>query len=189
MNRIRLLATGIVLMFALTVAAQTAPSGAEQNQSSAPSMSPVERHLKVLSEKLDLTSDQQDGVRPILQEMHDSMQKADQDASLSNDQRTDQVKTARMKADKRIREVLSDDQKKKLDQLEQGCILSCTRSETGFSDQCSTGEQGSGFRYDFASHPSLRSEWGTLGYAGTEKKQLPPLRAHVGRDDTMKLIA
>jgi len=120
MNHIRLLATGIVLMFALTVAAQTAPSGAEQNQSSGPSMSPVERHLKVLSEKLDLTSDQQDGVRPILQEMHDSMQKADQDASLSNDQRMDQVKTARMKADKQIREVLSDDQKKKLDQLEQG---------------------------------------------------------------------
>jgi Spy/CpxP family protein refolding chaperone len=120
MNHIRLLATGIVLMFAMTVAAQTAPSGAEQNQSSGPIMSPVERHLKVLSEKLDLTSDQQDGVRPILQEMHDSMHKADQDSSLSNDQRMDQLKTARMKADKQIREVLSDDQKKKLDQLEQG---------------------------------------------------------------------
>jgi Spy/CpxP family protein refolding chaperone len=120
MNRIRFFAIGAVLLFALTtVAQQTAASGVEQNQSSAPSMSPVERHLQVLSEKLDLTNDQRDKARPILQEMHDASKKAEQDQSLSDDQRTEQIHAARMKADKQLREVLNDDQKKKLDQLEQ----------------------------------------------------------------------
>jgi len=120
MNRIRLLVMGSVLMLALSAAAQQTAGGVEQSQSSVPSVSPVERHLQVLAEKLDLSNDQRDKARPILQEMHESMQKADQDTSLSNDQRTEQVKAARMKADKEIREFLNDDQKKKLDQLEQG---------------------------------------------------------------------
>ena len=119
MNRIRFFAIGTVLMFAMTTVAQQAASGVEQNQNSTPNMSPVERHLKVLSEKLDLSGDQQDRVRPILQEMHDASKKAEQDQSLSDDQRTEQIHAARMKADKQLREVLNDDQKKKLDQLEQ----------------------------------------------------------------------
>ena len=123
MNRIRLLTIGTLLMFALNGAAQQAATGGinkdEQSQSAAPSMSPVERHLKVLAEKLDLTSDQQDRARPVLQEMHDATQKAEQDQSLSPEQRMDQVRAARVKADRQIRDVLNDDQKKKLDQLEQ----------------------------------------------------------------------
>ena len=123
MNRIRLFTIGSLLMFALSAGAQQAASGGtnkdEQSQSTAPGVPPVERHLKVLTEKLDLTSDQQDRVRPILQEMHDSMKKAEQNQSLSDEERMNQLRAARMKADKQIREVLNDDQKKKLDQLEQ----------------------------------------------------------------------
>jgi Spy/CpxP family protein refolding chaperone len=123
MNRIRLLAIGTVLMFALTAAAQqAAPSGTnndEQSQSAAPSMPPVERHLQMLAEKLDLTSDQQDKARPILEAMHDAMGKAEQNQGLSDDERKAQKHAAFMKADKQLREVLSDGQKKALDQLEQ----------------------------------------------------------------------
>jgi Spy/CpxP family protein refolding chaperone len=123
MNRISLLAIGTVVMFALTAGAQqtSAASGSAEKQTPATqnSMPPVERHLKVLSEKLNLTSDQEDRVRPILQEMHDAMGKAEQNQSLSDEERKAQVHAAFMKADGQIREVLTDDQQKTLDQLEQ----------------------------------------------------------------------
>jgi Spy/CpxP family protein refolding chaperone len=118
MNRIRLLAIGTMLMLALiTVAQQTATtSDAHGGSSGVPT---VERHLKLLTEKLDLTVDQQAKIKPILKELHDATQKLMQDESLSREERLDKVKPLREKADKKIREILSDDQKKKLDQLEQ----------------------------------------------------------------------
>ena len=123
MNRIRLLAIGTVVMFALIAGAQqnsTASGSAEkQTPATQSSMPPVERHLKVLSEKLNLTPDQEDRVRPILQEMHDAMGKAEQDQSLSDDERNAQKHAAFMKADGEIRPILTDDQKKTLDQMEQ----------------------------------------------------------------------
>jgi Spy/CpxP family protein refolding chaperone len=123
MNRIRLLAIGTVVMFALTAGAQltsTASGSAEkQTQGTQSSMPPVERHLKALSEKLSLTPDQEDRARPILQEMHDAMGKVEQNKSLSDDERKAQMHAAFIKADGQIREVLTDDQKKTLDQLEQ----------------------------------------------------------------------
>jgi Spy/CpxP family protein refolding chaperone len=118
MNRIRLLAIGTMLMLALTtVAQQTATStDAHGGSSGVPT---VERHLKLLTEKLDLTVDQQAKIKPILKELHDATQNLMQDESLSREERLDKVKPLREKADKKIREILSDDQKKKLDQLEQ----------------------------------------------------------------------
>jgi hypothetical protein len=72
----------------------------------------------VLTEKLDLTGDQQARIIPILQELRDTTQKLVQDESMSREERLDHVRIWREKADKQIREILSDDQKKKLDQLE-----------------------------------------------------------------------
>ena len=43
-----------------------------------------------------------------------------QDESMSREERLGHVRAWREKADKKIREILNDDQKKKLDQLEQG---------------------------------------------------------------------
>ena len=123
MNRIRLFAMGTLMMFALTAAAQQtgAVSGTTDNhsQSTQNSTDPVEQHLKKLSEDLNLTPDQEDQVRPILREMHDSMGKIEQDQSLSDDERKAQKHAAFMKADSQIRPILTDDQKKTLDQLEQ----------------------------------------------------------------------
>jgi len=129
MDRIRLFAIGTMMMFALTAGAQqTAPASAgpasadseKTNHSSTQSSTdPVENHLKKLSEQLNLTSDQQDQVRPILHEMHDAMGKAEQDGSLSEEQRTAQKHAAFMKADSQIRPILTDEQKKTLDQLEE----------------------------------------------------------------------
>jgi hypothetical protein len=112
MNRI-LLAIGTMVMFALTgVAQQTTakPDGGVPT---------VEKHLKVLSDKLDLTGDQQAKTKPILKELHDATQNLMQDESMSREERLGKVRACREKADKKIREILNDDQKKKLDQLEQ----------------------------------------------------------------------
>ena len=124
MDRIRFFAIGTLLMFALTAGAQqaaTASAGAEKENHNTTQnrVDPVENHLKKLSEQLNLTPEQEDQVRPILQEMHGAMGKAEQNPSLSDDERKAQKHAAFMKADTQIRPILNDDQKKTLDQLEQ----------------------------------------------------------------------
>ena len=123
----RLLAIGTLLMVALTAPAQqtaTKPGGTdkeEHGQRGAQDGVPtVKTQLKVLTEKLDLTGDQQARMKPILQKLHDATQKLVQDKSLSREERLAKVRPQRYRADKQIREFLSDDQKKKLDQYLQG---------------------------------------------------------------------
>ena len=112
MNRFRLLAIGTTVIFALTVVAQ-------QTTRHGDGVPTVQGHLKLLTEKLDLTGDQQAKIKPILQELHDATQKLVQDKSMSREERLENVRAWREKADKKIRKILNDDQKKKLDQLEQ----------------------------------------------------------------------
>jgi len=80
----------------------------------------AEDQLNVLTQKLDLAVDQQPKVKAILQELHDASQKLAHDGSLSPDQLLEKVRPLRMKANQQLREILSDDQKKKLDQYLQG---------------------------------------------------------------------
>jgi hypothetical protein len=115
MNRLRLLAVATVLTFALGATAQQSTTRPDAH---GVAVAPVDQHLKVLSEKLSLTTDQQDKVRPILQEMHDDSQKIAADDSLTPEQRQAAMGPVFMKADKAVREFLSDDQKKKLDEME-----------------------------------------------------------------------
>jgi hypothetical protein len=117
MNRIRLLAIGAVLGFTLTAAAQQPATGADtQVEGGVPS---AEVQLKMLTERLDLTGDQQARIKSILADLQAASQKFIQDESMSRDERMDNVRAWRHKTDRRIREQLNDDQKKKLDQLEQ----------------------------------------------------------------------
>ena len=122
MTRIRLLAIGTLMMAALTAGAQqssAASAADDQQKQSAQSEDPVEQHLKKLSKDLNLTPEQEDQARPILREMHDSMARAEQNQNLSDDERKEQKHAAFIKADGQIRPILTDDQKKTLDQLEQ----------------------------------------------------------------------
>jgi len=118
MNRIRLLALGTILTLALTTVAQQATT-ASNGHGGSDAVSAVEAHLKLLTEKLDLTSDQQAKAKPILQEMQSSTGKFMQDESMSRDERMDNVRAVRYKADREMRKMLSDEQKQKLDQLDQ----------------------------------------------------------------------
>src|SRR5436853_401733 len=103
MNRFRLLAIGTMFIVALTAPAQqtaTGPGGTdkdERGQGGAQSGVPkVEQQMKVLTEKLDLTNDQQARIKPILQELHDATQKLMQDES---EKRLDNAKTSRERTD------------------------------------------------------------------------------------------
>jgi len=115
MSRFRMITVATVMLFAMAaLAQQAAQSGAPAHK-----MPSVDEHLKVLSEKLNLTAQQEDQIRPVLQEMQDSMQKAMDDQSLSREERMQQMKAAHEKADKQARGFLTDEQKKTLDDLEQ----------------------------------------------------------------------
>lgn len=84
------------------------------------SLPSVQEQLKVLSEKLDLTAGQQAKIKPILQHLHDITENVIQNHTLSHEERLAKVGPQRQMADKKMREILSDEQKKKLDQYEKG---------------------------------------------------------------------
>jgi len=127
MNRYRFFffMLGTTLIFALATRAQqaatTAGSAAQNKKSGQDAGLPqVETQLTVLTEKLSLTSEQQNEIKPILKELHDTTERITQDKNLSDEERLAKVRPQRYKADERIRAILSYDQKKKLDQYEQG---------------------------------------------------------------------
>ncbi len=112
MNRRHFLTIAGVVAFALPAIAQPSASPPAHH------VPTVDGHLKALSDKLDLSAEQQEKARPILQQMHAAMQKTTNDANLSSDQMHEQMHSARVKADKELRPILSEEQKKKLDDLE-----------------------------------------------------------------------
>jgi hypothetical protein len=115
MNRLRLLAVGTVLVFAMSTVAQ---QNATPPDVHAAAVAPVDQHLKMLSEKLALTTEQQDKARHILQAMRDGTQKLEDDQSLTPDHRQAGMHALFMKSDKEVRAFLTDDQKRKLDEME-----------------------------------------------------------------------
>lgn len=115
MNRLRLLAVAAVLAFAFGAGAQQSTTAPDAH---ALAVAPVDQHLKALSEKFSLTAEQQEKARPILQEMHDGSQKLEDDQSLTPEQKHQGMMPVFMKADKALREILTEDQKKKLDEME-----------------------------------------------------------------------
>jgi hypothetical protein len=103
------------------LAQQTAPTGEPAKGAAQGVVLPdVGDQLKVLTQKLDLSVDQQPKVKTILQELHDASLKLMQGESTSHEELLSKVRPLRMNADKKVREILSDDQKKKLDQYLQG---------------------------------------------------------------------
>ena len=107
MNRISLLAFGAILTATLAAAGQT-------------SLPPVEQQLKVLTDKLDLTAGQPAKIKPILVKLHDATQDLIENEGLTQEERLAKVRPLRKEADRKIREMLNDAQKQKLDQYEQG---------------------------------------------------------------------
>jgi Spy/CpxP family protein refolding chaperone len=121
MNRIHLLVMGTVLLFATAVfAAQPAnDNGATKDMPAAHAVVPTpEEQMRLLTPRLDLTTEQQEKIKPILQDLHDATVKIVQDETLSQQERMQKVGEWRYKTDASIRAILNDDQKKKLNQVE-----------------------------------------------------------------------
>lgn len=119
MNRVGsiAIATALLALSAFAVPAVTMRAGAAQ-EAQAVKVPTVEPQMKLLTDKLELSAEQQDKIKPILQELYDTTAKLVQDENISRDERMSGIHTARLTADKKIRVVLSDEQKKKLDQVE-----------------------------------------------------------------------
>ena len=119
MNFIRSLALATVMAVAFGACAQTSTSTPDQPHASAQGGTSVDQHLQMLSQSLDLTADQQAKIRPILASFLNARQKVLADTSLSDAQRRTRIQAMHEKADRQARKFLNQDQKKKLDQLEQ----------------------------------------------------------------------
>lgn len=119
MNRIRLLAIAMLLCIGLASAAQQNSGNAAPHQpAQGTAASNTEEHLKMLSENLSLTADQQQKLRPIIQDMLDERQRLMHDESLSVEQREAKQRALHEKADREARKFLNVEQQKKLDELE-----------------------------------------------------------------------
>ena len=81
-------------------------------------MSPADQ-VKDLTEKLSLTEDQQGKIKTILEDTRDQMQKLRADESMSQEDKRTKAQALREAANGKIRDLLTDDQKKKFDQMEQ----------------------------------------------------------------------
>jgi Spy/CpxP family protein refolding chaperone len=117
MNR-RSFAIGTLLLFAVPAFPQQ-PTAEVATVTDVDGIPAVEAQLKLFSSRLDLTQDQQAQVQPILQVLHDATVKSVHDENMSPQERTTRIHAERLRADKRIRDVLTDEQKKLLDQVEQ----------------------------------------------------------------------
>jgi hypothetical protein len=120
MQRMGTLAMGTLLAAALALPAQQAVNATGDNaqKPAASQLSPVDEHMKMLSARLELTTEQQSRLRPIVAEMIDTMAKLKADPNLTEEDRAAGIKQCFDKTDREARVYLSDDQKKKLDQLE-----------------------------------------------------------------------
>lgn len=99
----------------------SAPAPKSQDQGQAPkhTMPSVDDHLKDLTDRLNLTADQQAKIKPILQDTHQQAQTTMNDTSLSQDDRRSKMRSLHESSSAKIRNVLNDDQKKKFDDWQQ----------------------------------------------------------------------
>jgi Spy/CpxP family protein refolding chaperone len=79
----------------------------------------VEDQVKQLTERLNLTDDQQGKVKAILEDGRTQMQKLRGDDSMSQEDKMSKMRSIHDATTAKIRDILTDDQKKKFDELEQ----------------------------------------------------------------------
>jgi Spy/CpxP family protein refolding chaperone len=86
-------------------------------------MGDPDQHLKMLTKQLNLTADQQAKIKPILEEQHSKMQQWMQsNQNASQEDRRAQMKQWHDETTSRVREVLTPDQQKKFDQMQQNMM-------------------------------------------------------------------
>ena len=79
----------------------------------------VDDHMKMLTEKLNLSQDQQAKIKPIVADMLKQMGAIHQDESLSREERMQKGRGVHEAASAKVRALLNDDQKKIFDEMQQ----------------------------------------------------------------------
>jgi Spy/CpxP family protein refolding chaperone len=95
------------------------PGGGDQPQGQRRGMPSVDDQVKMLSDRLNLTADQQTKIKPILEDQRTQAQALRKDDSLSDDDRRTKMRALRESTNSKIRDVLTDDQKKQFDEMQQ----------------------------------------------------------------------
>lgn len=125
MKSLRTLALLAVCAFALSAFAQQTPpadthEGHEhvhgQGQGMDHKMPTVDEMVQTMSEKLSLTDDQKPKVRKIAEDTHKKMEAMHADQSMSREDRMAKMRSMHDDAMSQVRTILTDDQKKKLDE-------------------------------------------------------------------------
>jgi periplasmic protein CpxP/Spy len=96
---------------------QTAPAGQESHGKMGP-MTPESR-LKMLTEKLDLTADQQAKLKPVLEDESTQMKTLHDDTSLAPEDKRAKMKEVHESSTEKINAVLTPDQQSKWKQMKQ----------------------------------------------------------------------
>jgi periplasmic protein CpxP/Spy len=116
------IAAAMALAFGLAICGNQvkAQSGSPENshRGRRQQMSP-DQQLERLSKALNLTDDQKQQIRPILQDRQDKMQGVRSDTSLSREDRMNKMRSTFEETNSKIRAVLNDEQKPKFDQMQQ----------------------------------------------------------------------
>ena len=114
------LAAGLLVVGQPSHAQQTAPQeqGAMKADHSMGPMTPEDR-LKMLTEKLDLTDDQQAKVKPILEDQATQMKALHDDSSLSPDDKHAKMKELHESSMEQMNAILTPDQQTKWKQMRQ----------------------------------------------------------------------
>jgi Spy/CpxP family protein refolding chaperone len=92
------------------------PPGGQGQRRSMPS---VDDQLKMMTDKLGLTADQQAKIKPILEDQRTQAQAVMKDDSLSQDDKRTKMRSLHESTNSKVRDLLTDDQKKKYDEWQQ----------------------------------------------------------------------
>jgi len=79
----------------------------------------VDEQVKRLTERLNLSADQQGKIKPILEDERQQMKSLRSDSSLSREDRMSKMRSIRETAASKIKDNLNDDQKKQYDAMQQ----------------------------------------------------------------------
>jgi periplasmic protein CpxP/Spy len=78
----------------------------------------VDQQVEHLSKALNLTDDQKNQIKPILEDRRQQMESIHSDSSLSPEDRRSKMRTLMEDSNTKLRAVLNDDQKSKFDQMQ-----------------------------------------------------------------------
>jgi Spy/CpxP family protein refolding chaperone len=118
------LSFALLLFFACTVATRAQDAGTQESKAQAqteagPHHGQRANQLERLSKELNLTDEQKEKVKPILDEQTKQMHATQEDASLNQEQKRDKMKQVHQTTHSQINDILTPEQQKKFAELKE----------------------------------------------------------------------